>query len=134
MAKTAVNVAQDYLEAWNQHDVERIVALFTDDATVDLTPPPPGEEPHYEGKAAIRAWAMDEVGGFHVEPGEMQVDGDTVRFYAQVQSDETRKIGVDHLAMDAQIRVRGEQVAAFGIALTEGTLAKIQALMEAAQG
>jgi ketosteroid isomerase-like protein len=133
MAKTPTDVAQEFIAAWNAHDVERILALFTDDATVDLNPPAPGEEPHHEGKAALRAWVTDEVRGFHTETRDLRVEGDTVRCYAEVQSDDTRAVGVEKFGVDAVVRVRGEQVSGFSLTLTPDTLAELQALTPPAQ-
>ncbi len=38
-----VSVVKDYDAAWNAHDVEGVVAFFTDDAVVRTEPPPPDE-------------------------------------------------------------------------------------------
>ena len=37
----------------NRHDIDAVVAAFTDDGLIDCTPPPNGER--YEGSAAISA-------------------------------------------------------------------------------
>jgi ketosteroid isomerase-like protein len=42
-----------YRDAVNRHDIEAVVAAFTDDGLIDCTPPPNGER--YEGSAAISA-------------------------------------------------------------------------------
>jgi ketosteroid isomerase-like protein len=38
-----VSVLKDYDAAWNAHDVEGVMAFFTDDAVVRLEPAPPDE-------------------------------------------------------------------------------------------
>jgi hypothetical protein len=38
-----VSVLKDYDAAWNAHDVEGVMAFFTDDALVRMEPPPPDE-------------------------------------------------------------------------------------------
>jgi ketosteroid isomerase-like protein len=38
-----VSVMKDFDAAWNAHDVEGVMAFFTDDAVVRVEPPPPDE-------------------------------------------------------------------------------------------
>ena len=38
-----VSVLKDYDAAWNTHDVEGVMAFFTDDPVVRLEPAPPDE-------------------------------------------------------------------------------------------
>jgi ketosteroid isomerase-like protein len=40
-----------YRDAVNRHDIDAVVAAFTDDGVIDCTPPPDGER--YEGSVAI---------------------------------------------------------------------------------
>jgi ketosteroid isomerase-like protein len=50
-----VSVLKDYDAAWNAHDVEGVMAFFTDDAVVRLEPAPPDEFGGvYRGKEQIR--------------------------------------------------------------------------------
>ena len=42
-----------YRDAVNRHDIDAVVAAFTDDGLIDCTPPPDGER--YEGAAGITA-------------------------------------------------------------------------------
>jgi ketosteroid isomerase-like protein len=42
-----------YRDAVNRHDIDAVVATFTDDGLIDCTPPPDGER--YEGAAGISA-------------------------------------------------------------------------------
>ena len=38
-----VSVINDFDAAWNAHDVEGVVAFFSDDAVARIEPPPPDE-------------------------------------------------------------------------------------------
>jgi ketosteroid isomerase-like protein len=40
----SVSVVKDYDAAWNAHDVEGVLAFFTDDAEVRMEPAPPDDE------------------------------------------------------------------------------------------
>lgn len=42
-----------YHDAMNRHDLDAVVAAFTDDGLIDCTPPPDGER--YEGAVGVRA-------------------------------------------------------------------------------
>jgi len=42
-----------YRDAMNRHDIDAVVAAFTDDGLIDCTPPPDGER--YEGAVEIAA-------------------------------------------------------------------------------
>jgi uncharacterized protein (TIGR02246 family) len=54
LAATEVRaVIERYRDAVNRHDIDAVVAAFTDDGLIDCTPPPDGER--YEGAAAISA-------------------------------------------------------------------------------
>jgi hypothetical protein len=77
MAEDPVSVVKDYDAAWNAHDVEGVMAFFTDDAVVRMEPPPPDEFGGvYTGKEQIRAgWVEPLISGFHVDSSDHQVAG-----------------------------------------------------------
>jgi hypothetical protein len=70
-------VLKNYDAAWNAHDVEGVMAFFTDDAVVRLEPAPPDEFGGvYTGKEQIRAGYVEPtMAGFHVESRDHQVVG-----------------------------------------------------------
>ena len=72
-----VSVIKDYDAAWNAHDVEGVMAFFTDDAVVRLEPSPPDVFGGvYTGKERIRAGYVEPLmAGFHVEASDYQVAG-----------------------------------------------------------
>ena len=73
-----VSVVKDYDAAWNAHDVEGVMAFFTDDAVVRMEPAPPDDESGgvYTGKEQIRAGFVEPLmAGFHVESRGHQVAG-----------------------------------------------------------
>jgi len=77
MAEDPVSVVKDYDAAWNAHDVEGVMAFFTDDAVVRMEPSPPDEFGGvYTGKEQIRTgWVEPLISGFHVESRDHQVAG-----------------------------------------------------------
>ncbi len=72
-----VSVIKDFDAAWNAHDIEGVLAFFTDDAVVKIEPPPPDEFGGvYTGKEQIRAgWVEPLMAGFHVDSRDHQVAG-----------------------------------------------------------
>ncbi len=70
-----VSVIKDYDAAWNAHDVEGVMAFFTDDAVFRMEPAPPDEFGGvYTGKDQIRAGVVEPLmAGFHVDSSNHQV-------------------------------------------------------------
>lgn len=135
MAADPIAIAQAFCAAWNRHDAGAVVALFSDEGTVRLNPPPPNERDHYDGRDEIRGWVVDEMPGFHVDARDFKAVGSTVTFYGEVVSDEVRTNGVVPLGMDSEIKTTGDgKISSFVASLTPDTLARIQAAMGAAQG
>src|ERR687894_772773 len=72
-----VSVVKDFDAAWNAHDIEGVLAFFTDDAVVRMEPPPSDELGGvYTGKEQIRAgWVEPLMPRFHVESRDHRVAG-----------------------------------------------------------
>ena len=52
---TTAEVIDRFNEAFNRHDIEAVMAMFTEDCVFDNTSPTPDGERH-EGQAAVRAF------------------------------------------------------------------------------
>jgi hypothetical protein len=75
-----LSVMKEFDAAWNAHDIEGVLAFFTDDAVVRPDPPPPDDEfgGVYRGKEQIRTgWVEPTMPGFHVESSDHQVSEDS---------------------------------------------------------
>jgi ketosteroid isomerase-like protein len=98
-----VSVINDFDAAWNAHDVESVLAFFTDEAVVRIEPPPPDEFGGvYTGKDQIRAGFVEPLmTGFHVESRDHQVAGhqegvgDRVVWASTLSSDLFRQMGAE---------------------------------------
>src|SRR5215203_2553852 len=100
-----LSVLKDHDAAWNAHDVEGVMAFFTDEALVRMEPPPPDEFGGvYSGKEQIRAGFVEPLmAGFHVESSNHQVAGhqegggesnlDSYGFGRDIQADGCRASG-----------------------------------------
>src|SRR5918995_6596953 len=73
-----VSVIKDFDAAWNAHDLEGVMAFFTDDAVVRMEPPSPDESGGvYTGKEQIRAGFVEPlVAGVLVCVGGPQRNGE----------------------------------------------------------
>jgi hypothetical protein len=98
-------IAQEWLDAWNAHDLERVVAHFADD--VDVTSPliarlRPGSEGRLRGKEAVLSYYRDGLAasaGLHFTLIEVCIGVDEVTIVYRNQRDavvtETLTLGPD---------------------------------------
>ena len=117
-----VSVLKDFDAAWNAHDIEGVLAFFTDDAVVRMEPPPSDEFGGvYTGKEQIRAgWVEPLMPGFHVEARDHQVAGhqegvgDRVIWTAMVSGDVFRQMGAEPpVVSPAEAVVQGDKIKFF---------------------
>jgi hypothetical protein len=117
-----VSVLKDYDAAWNAHDVEGVMAFFTDDAVVRLEPAPPDEFGGvYRGKEQIRAGYVEPtMAGFHVESRDHQVVGhqegveESVTWTAMVSGDFLRQMGAEPpVEANAEAVLQGNKLKSF---------------------
>lgn len=102
---------RDFDKAYVGRDLEAAMALFADDAALDIRPP--GGQP-IVGKAAIRATLTQLMAG---NPRRRMLElrrvgapeGATARF--EVQNDLTRRAGVSRILYTETIEVRGGKIA-----------------------
>ena len=117
-----LSVMKDFDAAWNAHDVEGVMAFFTDDAVVRLEPAPPDEFGGvYSGKEQIRAGYVEPLmAGFHVESRDHQVAGhqegvgERVIFTAMVSGDFLKQMGAEPpVEAQGEALVEGEKIKSF---------------------
>jgi hypothetical protein len=119
----SLSVVKDYDAAWNAHDVEGVLASFTDDAVVRMEPSPPDDELGgvYSGKEQIRAGFVEPLmAGFHVESRDHQLAGDQegvgerVVWIAMVSGDLFEQRGAEPpVESAAEAIVEGEKIRSF---------------------
>ena len=89
--------------AWNAHDEEGVINLFTEDAVARLVPAPPEEPEAYEGKEEIRYFVQRHIPGFHIDSRDHQVAGhqegvgDRAIWEATVSSERFRDLGAEEV-------------------------------------
>jgi SnoaL-like domain len=117
-----VSVIKDFDAAWNAHDVEGVMAFFTDDAVVTVEPAPPDESGGvYIGKEQIRTGFVEpQMPGFHVDSKDHQVTGyqegvgERVIWTAVVSGEFFREMGAEPLIeATGEAVVEGEKIKYF---------------------
>ena len=107
-AHDPVAVVKAFDAASNAGDLERLMALFTDDAVVrDRL----GEV--HTGKQQIREWYQPQMGHFHVASRNHRVTGNTVTWEATLTGDMVRQMGSDAIEDTAEAIVQGGKITSF---------------------
>jgi hypothetical protein len=119
-------LADAVVAAWNDHDLDRILAFYTDDATLRRQPPFDGGRV-YRGKEEIGSWVAPLLPGFRADLHERRVDGNTVTWSETVTYDWLRQRGIDTIEVTVEVTLRGDKVASSVIILTPETAARMQA-------
>jgi hypothetical protein len=110
---------------WNAHDEAGILAGFSDDAVVRLTPPPPALQELYRGKAEIAAFVRSLLPGFHVQSTNQVADEDAITWVFAVSCDAFRRAGIARASGSATVRLHDDCIVTFQIAFDEATTARL---------
>jgi ketosteroid isomerase-like protein len=130
-ATDPMTVVQAFNEASNSGDVERVLALFSDDAVIRTVPPPPPPSPEVStGKQQVREWFEPQMPNLHVESRNMRASGDTVTWDATVSGDLFRQMGIDSFDVMAEAVVKGGKITSFTVTQTPEAVSKFQKAME----
>lgn len=133
-ASLAVAAADDPLavsnalwDANNAHAIDAALALFTDDAVLQLAPP---RSTRYVGKAGIRTWLEENTAGHNHSDvvGAPQVMGDKATFTIELASDVFRAAGISPVPFVIEIVVTGGKIRSFTAFPTAETTAKLARL------
>ncbi len=133
-ASLAVAAADDPLvvsnalwDANNAHAIDAALALFADDAVLQLAPP---RATRSFGKAGIRTWLAENTAGHnHSEVvGTPQVAGDKATFAIELASDVFRAAGISPVPFAIEIVVTGGKIESFTAFPTAETAAKLARL------
>ena len=119
-----VAVVNAMYEAFNAGDIDAFLALYTDDAVIDIVP-----FGTHTGQEEIRAWAE----GLMALNAEMklellQVDGNTVSVKSWYSDDDWRPLGIV-LEATEELTVQDGKITADIWTTTEESLAEVQAAM-----
>lgn len=124
----------DMADALNAGDVDAAMAFFADDAVVKLVPAlPPGSPDTYSGAEEIRGWFEELMAGnFEMDVEVLDVQGDTVTTRTSTWMDATRQMGVAPLVATETYSIRDGKIRGFNWAISEESLAKVEAALRPA--
>jgi len=118
---TPAQIAEALIARENAHDVEGAVALFTDDAVVNL------EGEVLTGTQQIRVWQQGlATGHFHGEMSTPQTVGDQVIWRGIVELDRFRELGLPQLDGIWDLTLEGEKIKAFTFTWPPESRARLQ--------
>lgn len=114
-------------KAWNDHDLDAVMTLFTPNAVMSVVPPRPDEPSSYTGKAAIQRWVEQLFAEkSHIETRDHQVRGDTVTGMVKLSGGRLLRQGLDPLEFAIEAVVQLDKITAFTVTLPAETAAKLQ--------
>ncbi len=123
-----IALARGLDEAWNSHDVERVVGYFTDDAVLTFVPPPPPPARQVSrGREEIRDFVRALIPGFHVESRDYRVADSRVAWTAAIACDRFREARVDRAWGTVEGVIAGGRFSLLTVTLTAESAARLHA-------
>ena len=102
--------------AWNAQDEEGVVALFADDAVVEVSVPPPSPmRERSAGRDEVRGFVRSFLPGFTVTSCGHEVSGDRVTWRYTCAADGFRRIGADVVNGVAEATIEGGRIRWFSL-------------------
>ena len=121
-------IAQDLEADLNDHDLDRVVEYFTDDAVVTFIPTSPPALPRQaQGKAEIRQLTDRLISGFRMASRDYALGEHGVTLDASVSTDTLRSLGIDAVDVTAEVAVHGDKVSAFTLTFSNDAMERLQA-------
>jgi len=111
-------------EANNDHDMDAMLAFFTDDAVANF----PGQSPDvYAGKEQIRTWLQNDFAdNIHIDVENLQVAGDKLTWIGKISTDSLRELGIDSLESIGEAVVQEGKIKSFTATFPPESLAKLE--------
>lgn len=130
-AANKVSVIENFLNAWNDNDVDGVLGFFTDDAVIMIVPAMPNMPDVYAGKPQIRRFVQINIPDFSVEARDYEVMGNTVTWLAAVSSTGRWFFGTSPLTAMVETVVHREKIRSLTVILSEESVARILAAWNA---
>ncbi len=113
MADLSTLIKDELAPAVNEHDINRVLQCFDDNATVNFSVAPPGFSTTLKGKTEIRRFFETMLPGMHVEPINFKTSGDHVEWSATLSSDMLRKSGLKDVHVKNSATIRNNKIVSF---------------------
>ncbi len=101
-------IAEAFLQASSNGDIDTCLGLLSDDVIFHQEPP----GVRIEGKAEFEAILRDNMAWYHQHSltSPISVDGDKVACSAKVSGDDFRIIGIEHINISYELRIRDGKI------------------------
>lgn len=115
-------VAEQLVEAVNSKDIERALALFSEDAVVNTGGPAP-----YRGTTEIRGW-LEELAdsNFEIKAEIVEVNGDVVVEKETMAMDPWKAIGISKLEGVSEIKIQNGLIQSLDLTFSEVSMNELQ--------
>ncbi|MEA3335162.1 MAG: serine hydrolase [Chloroflexota bacterium] len=138
VAPEAADEGQAVITAWqdalNAGDIDTALSQLTEDATIEIVPPPPGMDGIFSGKEAIRAWWEPQVAGNAVsEVLSMEMDGDHWVIEETWVDDDMKALGIESLLFVIEGEMEGDKIKSYTATMSEDSFAEFVGAMTQAE-
>ena len=103
--------------AWNAQDLERVMAFFSDDAVIVVTPAQPGTSGTYSGKEQIREMVERNLPGMYIEATDHRVEGNKVSWHVVASNDRLWRMRQSPIVAHVQAVFEGEKIKSLTVTL-----------------
>ena len=115
-------IARSLIDLQNAHQVDAVLALFRDDAVVNL---PTGVDATHD---SILAWQEDLAqGNFHIWADKIEAHGNHVNWTGEVALDRFRSMGLERLGGIWSLEIEDGKIKTFNFIFTPEAFAALQA-------
>ncbi len=130
-AANKVSVIENFLNAWNDNDVDGALGFFADDAVITIVPAMPNMPDVYAGKAQIRRFVQANIPDFSIEARDYEVMGNTVTWLVAVSSTGPWFLGASPITAMAEAVFHRDKIRSLTVILSEESVARLLAAWNA---
>jgi ketosteroid isomerase-like protein len=130
-AANKVSVIENFLNAWNDNDVDGVLGFFTDDAVITIVPAMPNMPDVYAGKPQIRRFVQTNIPDFSVDARDYEVMGNTVTWLTAVSSTGPWFLGASPLTAMAEAVLQRDKIRSLTVILSQESVARLLAAWNA---
>ncbi len=121
------SVIRDQLgPAINDHDLDRVLQCFDDNAVINFNVAPPGLPNTLKGKNDIRRFFEMFMKGMHVEPISFKTQGDRVEWTGRLSNDMLRNSGLKEVETTNWATIKNNKIVSFNPSLPSNVTQALQ--------
>ncbi len=113
MTNISAVIKDELVGAFNDHDIDRVLQCFDDNAVVNLSVAPPGFPNTLRGKSEIQKFFQQVIPGGHVEVSNVKTQGDRVDWTVRLTSDLFRNVGLKQVEANDWATVKNNKIVSF---------------------